>query len=1094
MKLLFLASILLLSGCGEMAQKMVNGNTVSEGYSLLPDTEAPVVTIASPVTGTNLYGIPSSAISALAKDDRAVAKVEIYKGPVLLATIDKLPYDFTWNTVDLPEGSHDLHAIAYDTSGNAGKSEVVKLIVLPPDVTAPVTQITAPVSGSTVSGKASLVTATAQDDRGVSRVDLYINDNKVVLKESAPGIYSYSWDTSVGDNGTYTLQTKAYDAAGNEGSSAVVSVTVDNDKTPPVTAITAPTGGATATGKAVSIQATATDNIKVERVDLYVNDKKVALPLSTGDTYALTWDTTLLANGDYKLQTKAYDAIGNEGVSAVVSVTVYNDNVPPVTAVTAPASNATVMGPAVKITATASDNKGLSAVILLINGVETELTAAANSYSYTWDTTKVQNGSYTLQSKATDSSGNVGKSAVVTVKVENDVEAPVTAVTSPSGGSKVSGKAVSIKATATDNLKVTSFEFYLNGVLTPMASTAAGQYSYTWDTSALANGDYTLQTKAKDAAGNEGVSAVVTVTVYNDKELPVTAVTAPADKAKVSGKTVVITATASDNVALKSVDLYIKGVKVALTTGAPGQYSYSWDISGLANGTYALQTKAKDTSDNEGVSAVVNVEIYHDKEAPQVAITAPTPQAVVSGKTVTVTALATDNVSVAKVELYRDGNLIATDATNRGASATYSFVWDSTKVANGLVKLRAKAYDADGNVGTSAEVYIFVYNQEYVPPVVSFIKPGANSTVSGASVEVLVNAIDPSGVTRTELFVNGVLVTNGMQTSDYVNFSHAWNTILGSNGPHTLLAKAYDAYGNVGTAEVTVTVYNEITDLFTQTVAKKELEVLWVIDNSVSMDDEQDELAANFDSFINQFTTVKDVPFRMGITTTSSSCTTGNMGLLIPGSDTKLTSAKMEQNQQQFIADFQALVRVGTTYDDCAGSEQGLQAAESYLQRYATTHVKRDTYLAIIILTDESDKSPKTVQEYLTAYAGYKNSRGLIKVYSICDIAGINNNAGTTASDKGCVKDTEASTLSSGVVSNIYGNFASDLSTLGKNLTTLVDSHALSRVPTPGSLKVFVNNEEENDYSYDAATNSIKFNEASIPATGATIKAVYTPM
>ena len=103
----------------------------------------------------------------------------------------------------------------------------------PPDTVAPTTAITAPLAGSTVSGTTS-VSATAADDTGVARVEFYLDGVLASTDTSAP--YAWSWNTTTASNGSHTLSTKAYDAAGNVGTSAGVTVTVSNvgDTTAPV--------------------------------------------------------------------------------------------------------------------------------------------------------------------------------------------------------------------------------------------------------------------------------------------------------------------------------------------------------------------------------------------------------------------------------------------------------------------------------------------------------------------------------------------------------------------------------------------------------------------------------------------------------------------------------------------------------------------------------------------------------------------------------------------------------------------------------------------------------------------------------------------
>ena len=99
-----------------------------------------------------------------------------------------------------------------------------------PDTTPPTTSITAPANGSTVSGTVN-VTAAASDNVGVTRVELYVD--AALFGTDATSPYSFAWVTTGYANGSvHTLVSKAYDAASNVGTSATVSVTVDNGVTP----------------------------------------------------------------------------------------------------------------------------------------------------------------------------------------------------------------------------------------------------------------------------------------------------------------------------------------------------------------------------------------------------------------------------------------------------------------------------------------------------------------------------------------------------------------------------------------------------------------------------------------------------------------------------------------------------------------------------------------------------------------------------------------------------------------------------------------------------------------------------------------------
>ena len=94
-----------------------------------------------------------------------------------------------------------------------------------------------------------------------------------------------------------------------------------------------------------------------------------------------------------------------------------------------------------------------------------------------------------------------------------DTTAPTTSITAPANGATVSGTAVSVTASASDNVGVTKVEFYLDGALKSTDTTSP--YAWTWDSTTAANGSHTLVSKAYDAVGNVGTSATITVTVSN---------------------------------------------------------------------------------------------------------------------------------------------------------------------------------------------------------------------------------------------------------------------------------------------------------------------------------------------------------------------------------------------------------------------------------------------------------------------------------------------------------------------------------------------------------------------------------------------------
>ena len=183
-----------------------------------------------------------------------------------------------------------------------------------------------------------------------------------------------------------------------------------------------------------------------------------------------------------------------------------------------------------------------------------------------------------------------------------------------------------------------------------------------------------------------------------------------------------------------------------------------------------------------------------DTTPPSVSILSPANGSTLTGS-ITVNVSAADNEGVAKVELYINGLLYVTDSIE-----PYSFFWDTTHYTNGSYGLEALAYDNGGNISESSLVTVYVDNpMDIVPPGVWITSPQDGSYLTKKTT-VTVAASDDVGITRIELYVDGVL----RSTSSTGSLTWTWNTVRASIGAHLVLAKVYDAAGNVGVASVTV--------------------------------------------------------------------------------------------------------------------------------------------------------------------------------------------------------------------------------------------------------------------------------------------------
>ncbi|TFW32877.1 Ig-like domain-containing protein [Massilia horti] len=177
-----------------------------------------------------------------------------------------------------------------------------------------------PTVSASVSGSSGNITlsANASDDKGVTLVEFYVDGNLIAGTDVTP--YTATLDSTKLSNGSHSLVAWAYDAANNIGKSSPVTFTISNtiiDLVPPVVS-------ASVTGSAgrITLNATATDNVGVTKVEFYVDGSLVGS--STTAPYTLAYDSTLLTNGSHSLVTKAYDAANNIGSSSAFAFTIDN--------------------------------------------------------------------------------------------------------------------------------------------------------------------------------------------------------------------------------------------------------------------------------------------------------------------------------------------------------------------------------------------------------------------------------------------------------------------------------------------------------------------------------------------------------------------------------------------------------------------------------------------------------------------------------------------------------------------------------------------------------------------------------------------------
>ncbi len=192
----------------------------------------------------------------------------------------------------------------------------------------------------------------------------------------------------------------------------------------------------------------------------------------------------------------------------------------PITAVLIPSDGTTVSGVQL-LDAAASSPVGMASVNFEISGgtltdqVISGSTPTIYGWLSQWNTTTVPNGTYKLQSVATDTVPNTVTSAPITIIVNN--RPPTTSILIPSSGATLSGSTY-LDASASN---ATSVEFWLfggsygySGHLVGTATPTYYGWLYSWNTTTVANGSYALLSEAFNSAGST-FSSHVSMTVTN---------------------------------------------------------------------------------------------------------------------------------------------------------------------------------------------------------------------------------------------------------------------------------------------------------------------------------------------------------------------------------------------------------------------------------------------------------------------------------------------------------------------------------------------------------------------------------------------------
>src|SRR5438270_11446998 len=448
------------------------------------------------------------------------------------------------------------------------------------------------------------VDALAADNTGVVRTEIWLFSCQPVCGDGSLAVAAASliWDTTTAGDGAHALEARAYDAAGNFGTTGRVAVTVQNSA-----ATRDFTIGVTPASQSVKGGATALYTVTArtlsgapQTVDLSIAGLPQGVTASFASTQILSGASTtvtLAAAADAPAASRDFSvfAMGMYATrSATAGVNVIDAQAPSI-ALTSPAAGAQLSG-TVQVAATAQDNTEVAAAEVLLDGA-----VVASTAMFDWDTTASPDGPHVLEAHAYDAAGNLGSTGSVQVVVQNNAATRsfAASISPPAASFADTGSAsftVSTQTLAGAPQPLTIAARFADGAPREIGATVTPAFATSGDAGVSVvvsspghwPGPATLLVDVCGVYACQTVSASVTVL---DTIPPAVAFSEPLDGAVLSGTSYVL-ASASD-ASLSSLVIEMDGVPSGLSPN-----NQPWDTTAFADGLHTLSAVATDTAGN----------------------------------------------------------------------------------------------------------------------------------------------------------------------------------------------------------------------------------------------------------------------------------------------------------------------------------------------------------------------------------------------------------------------------------------------------------------------------------------------------------------
>jgi hypothetical protein len=264
-------------------------------------------------------------------------------------------------------------------------------------------------------------------------------------------------------------------------------------------------------------------------------------------------------------------------------------------------------------------------------------------------------------------------------------------------------------------------------------------------------------------------------------------------------------------------------------------------------------------------------------------------------------------------------------------------------------------------------------------------------------------------------------------------------------------------------------------------VATPAVDVLFVVDNSYSMENHQRNLSQNIDRFVNAFTARSDIDYHIGVLTTdmSGSWSRQCCGHLV---GTPKFVDRKTLNGASILA---SKLRVGTGGDSVEKSFDPVYAALSspLVDSFNVGFYRENAHLAVIFITDAEDQSNISPADFYSFLVNLKGSKDKILGYGVVVPSGYPDPRCTRDSYESPQRIEDFLEMLPNAGSNMFAlcdvDYGDKVSKMGDDLVKYIgNTILLSRPPVVSSIKVFFGTQEilpglHNGWTFDVKRNAI---------------------